>query len=67
MAACVARMKENRNIYRVLVGRAEERGVNLEDLCEDDKIILKWILKKQDGKSWTVFDLLWIGTGGGLL
>jgi hypothetical protein len=59
-------MTEMRNIFRVLLGRAEERG-HLEDLDADDKIILKWILKKQDGKSWTVFDLLRIWTCGGLL
>jgi hypothetical protein len=30
------------------------------------KIILKWILKIQDGTAWTGFIWLWIGSGGGL-
>jgi hypothetical protein len=30
-------------------------------------IILKWILKKQDGMAWTAFTWLRIGINGGLL
>jgi hypothetical protein len=29
-------------------------------------IILKWILKKRDGRAWTEFILFSIGTSGGL-
>ena len=33
----------------------------------DERIILKWILKKLDGEAWAGVNLLTIGTGGGLL
>ena len=48
------------------VGKPEERG-HLEGLGIEERIILKWMLKKQDGKAWT--GLLWlrIGTSGRLL
>jgi len=40
---------------------------HLEDLSTDERIILKWILKKQDGMAWT--GLIWIKkqTSGGRL
>jgi hypothetical protein len=36
-----------------------------EDLGVDEKIILEWILGKYDGKVWTGFLWLRIGTSGG--
>jgi hypothetical protein len=39
----------------------------LEDPDVDERIILKWVLKKYVGGSYTGFVWLWIGTGGGLL
>lgn len=43
-----------------------ERG-NFEDLCIDGTKILKWIVNKSDGETWT--GLLWLRTGtvGGAL
>jgi hypothetical protein len=37
-----------------------------EDLGIDGKIILEWILRKLEGKVWTVCIWLRIGTSGGL-
>jgi len=47
-------------------GGLRVRG-HLEDLGVVDRIILKWVLKKWDGKART--GLIWLGiaTGGGLL
>lgn len=46
-AACTG---EKRNSYRVWVGKPEERG-HLESLGTEESIILKLMLKKQDGKA----------------
>ena len=42
-------------------------GDHLGDLGVDERIILKWILKKRDEESWTGLIWLRIGTGGGRL
>jgi hypothetical protein len=74
-AGHVARMGERRVVYRVLVGKPEEKkplgrprrrwkGNIKMDLQEDEKIILGWIFKKWNLGSWTGSIWLRIGTGG---
>jgi hypothetical protein len=42
-------------------------GDHLEYIRVDERIILKWILKKLDGEAWAGVNWLTIGTAGGLL
>ena len=60
----MARMEERRSGYNFLVGSLKERD-HFEDLGVN-RIILKWVLKKQVGRAWT--GLIWLrrGTDGGL-
>jgi hypothetical protein len=44
-------MGEMRNVYAVLVGKPAG-GDHLEDLCIDERIILKWILGSRVGRCW---------------
>ena len=55
-------MGERRGVYRVLVGKPEERE-NLEDPGADGRIILRWIFRKWDVGAWTGSIWLRIGTG----
>ena len=52
-------MREQRNAHRLLVGKHKERD-HLEDLGIDGTIILKWILKKYDGRIQTGY--MWHST-----
>ena len=61
----VARMAKRRT-YSVLWGNLKERD-SLEDLGVYERIILKWILRKQDATTWNGLTLLWIGASGRLL
>jgi hypothetical protein len=54
------------NTYRILVGKREEKRP-LGIPRHKRRIILKWILKKEDGGTWTGFMWIRIGTSEGLL
>jgi len=62
-AGHVARMGERRGVYRVLVGKPEERDL-LEDPSLHGRIMLRWIFRKWDVGIWTGLSWLRIRTGG---
>jgi len=53
----VASVRDRRDAYRGLVGHLMERDI-IEDLGVDGMLILKWILKKLNGETWT--ELMWL-------
>jgi len=61
----VARMGEERGVYRVLVGKPERD--QWEDLDVDEWIILGWISRRWDVGIWTGLGWPRIETGGGRL
>jgi len=65
-AGYVARMGEERGVYRVLVGKPEGRN-QWGDLGVDGWIILEWISKRWDVGIWTGLGWPRIETGGGRL
>ena len=65
-AGHVARIGEKRGVYKILVGKSEEK-VQSEDPGVDVRIILRWILRKWNVGIWTRSNWLRIGTGGGHL
>jgi hypothetical protein len=65
-AGHVARMGKKRNAYRILMGNQKERD-HYEDLDVGERIILKWILDRQDGVVWTELIRLRTWTSGWLL
>jgi hypothetical protein len=62
----VAHMGGEERCIQGLWRNLRERGP-LEDRCLDGRIILRWILRKGDGRAWTGLIWLRIGTDGGLL
>jgi hypothetical protein len=57
---------EKRNAYRILVEKPEGK-IPVGRLNVGGRMILRWILEKQDGVVWTGLMWLRIGTSGGLL
>ena len=53
---------ENRNVYKVLVGKSEGNSP-LGNPGEDGRIILRWILRKWDVGAWIGPIWLRVGTG----
>jgi len=62
----VARMGEERGVYRVLVGKPEGRNQR-EDLGVDGWIVLGWISRRWDVGIWAGLGWPRIETGGGRL
>ena len=65
-AGHVARMGEERGVYRVLVGKPVRRRP-LGDLDKDGWIILGWICRRWDVGMWIGLGWIRIETGGGRL
>ena len=63
-AGHVARVGEEREVYRVLVGKSEGRRPLGGDLGVDGWIILGWISRRWDVGIWTGLGWPRIGTGG---
>jgi len=58
---------ERGEVYTRFCWRELKGRNHLEDLLIDERILLKWVLKKSDGGIWT--GLIWLrrGSCGGLL
>ena len=65
-AGHVARIREDREVHRVLVGSLRERG-HWGDQDVDGRIILRWIFRKLEEVVGTGWSWLRIGAGGGHL
>jgi hypothetical protein len=65
-ARYVARLGEARGVYRVLVGKPEERD-HWRDPDVDGRIILRWIFRKWDVVVWPALIWVRIEKGGGPL
>jgi hypothetical protein len=65
-AGHVARMGEERKLYKVLVGKPEERD-HWEDQGVGGRMGSEWILGRLACGVWIGFDWLRTGTGGGML
>ena len=59
----MAHMEERRGVYRVLVGKLEEK----REPGVDGRIIVRWIFRKWDVGVWIGSSWLRMGTGGGQL
>jgi hypothetical protein len=60
-------MAEGRGVYRVVVGKPELEKNQWGDPGVDERIILRWMLRKLNVGIWTGLGWIKIGTGGGHL
>jgi hypothetical protein len=65
-AGHVERIGERRGVCRVFVRKVRERD-HLGDPGVDERVIIRWIVRKWDVGLWTGSSWLRIGTGGGHL
>ena len=56
----IARIGERRGVYGILVGKPERKN-HFEDPGVDGRIILRWIFKKWDMRTWA--GSLWLRQG----
>jgi hypothetical protein len=66
MGSACSMNREKMNAYRILVGKPEKKRP-LGRARRSWKVLLRWILEKQDGVIWTGFIWLAIGTSRGPL
>jgi hypothetical protein len=66
IAGHVARMGEERKVYKVLVGKPEGKN-HWKDQGVGEKMGSEWILGRLAWGVWIGFDWVSTGTGGGLL
>jgi hypothetical protein len=59
-------MRQMRSVYKILAVNPKGKH-HIEGLSVDGRIILKWILKKQDRRMWAGFTCLEIGVSVRLL
>ena len=66
MGGHIACAGELRNAHGVVMGKTDGRETSWMPYTCDKRVILKWIVNKQDESTWDAFTWLRIGTSDGL-